>query len=111
MNKQILKKEMYTLSMEYLQSLEEVMPQAEFNQALELMQSQKFLLLIDKIVSIYAKYLDQDQMAYIVSSFQQSKPIFRTLIKNMPAIVIEMDSFLKSEKLFDIPQEPEEQEC
>lgn len=111
MTNQILKKEMFTLSMEYIESLKTLMSEEEYSQAIKLMQSQKFLNLIDKLVSIYAKYLDQDQMAYILSSFQQSKPILRALIKNMPAIVLEMDSFLKEEKLFDIPEEPEEQEC
>lgn len=100
MIKQILKKEIYTLSIEYLQSLKEVLPEAEFDQLQKMMESQKFLNLIDKIVSIYAKYLNESQIQHMLSSFQQSKPIFRTLIRNMPAIVVEMDSFLKEEKFF-----------
>ena len=91
MTNQILKKEMFNLSIQCIESLKTLMPKQEYNQAIELMQSQKFLNLIDKIVSIYAKYLSEEEMLYILNSFKESEAILKSLIKNMPAIVLEMD--------------------
>ena len=87
MTLQLLKKEFFVTSMAYVQSLEPLLPQKEYEMLNKTCTSQAFLNVIEKIVEVYGEYLTEDQLLFLLNNFKESKPIINTLLANMPAIV------------------------
>ena len=98
MTQQLLKKELYTTTIAYLQSVQTIIPQQEYEELMSACQSQAFLNLINEMTDVYADYLDESQLLYLVQNFKESRPILTALMSNMPAIVERMTNAFETLK-------------
>lgn len=87
MTQQLLKKELFVVSKIYIESFQSLLPEKEYEMLQSAIASQGFLDLLNKMVEVYAQYLSEEELLFLLNNFKESKPILTTLLQNMPSIV------------------------